>query len=715
MARGQSRVWWFVLLLSLACLVPASRSEDMARYLPGETALYVGCSGCEEAGGPQQRALEKLVKALADAEDEEARAMGKVLALAAPLRSGSVGIGLLDVTSREGQLDIQLALVADAGPQTPRLAENLRGFLSSMDSGAQISQVKVGDVELESFPLGPQFTLLWGVHRERFVAALGQTAAGKLIDCLEGRAPALAESPELKFDRQKVQARLDGRHFCIYADVQRILTRGKKLAGELLGELPPVVDQVLSELGLTSIRSKYLHIDWDQPPRMRAFAHIDGPRRGLLALWEQKPLTDEDLKVVPKDAYWMQVANLDLGAAWNEIKRVLGALAPDALPMVEGGLAMTAGMLGFSITDDLLPAFGDTWAVFDARDHGGLLLSGTVLVVEVKNAEALRGMLDRATSILTALLMQTESAGLLRRQAQHSGHTIDYIILAGIPCPVTPAWAFVGDRLVIGLYPQTVATATRQVDPQTRGPSILDHPAFQAARPQLPGRMLSVGYFDSQYFARLFYPLLQGFGAAGVSMLGQYGMEMDLELFPTLPEFVSKTNNYVGACAADPDGIIYASVGDGMPLAAVAGGTAMATSILLPSLSRSRELAKRAISVSNLRGIGMACHMYGSDHDGQFPPSLTALVEADLIAPGMLQSPRQPDAAEAYVYVGGQSRSSDSRNVLAYEKPVGDEGTNVLFVDGHVEFLDLESFRQAVRETYARLRRTDDLPEEFHE
>ncbi|MGE0482402.1 MAG: type II secretion system protein [Phycisphaerae bacterium] len=46
---------------------------------------------------------------------------------------------------------------------------------------------------------------------------------------------------------------------------------------------------------------------------------------------------------------------------------------------------------------------------------------------------------------------------------------------------------------------------------------------------------------------------------------------------------------------------------------------ALLISILLPSLSRARELAKRAVCASNLRGIGQSEHIYANDNSEWFP------------------------------------------------------------------------------------------------
>jgi len=58
---------------------------------------------------------------------------------------------------------------------------------------------------------------------------------------------------------------------------------------------------------------------------------------------------------------------------------------------------------------------------------------------------------------------------------------------------------------------------------------------------------------------------------------------------------------------------------------------ALLISILLPSLGRARELAKRAVCSANLRGLGQGSHMYSNDNEEFFPHS--PYKEADASGP----------------------------------------------------------------------------------
>jgi len=126
-----------------------------------------------------------------------------------------------------------------------------------------------------------------------------------------------------------------------------------------------------------------------------------------------------------------------------------------------------------------------------------------------------------------------------------------------------------------------------------------------------------------------------------------------------------------------------------------------------------RQQAQRVAALANLRGIGAACHVYADDHGEQFPPDFQALLDGNYLVPKQLESPRHPPGMVAMVYVPGQSMSHDVRNILAYEKPLDDEGVVALFIDGHVERMEPAEFRRALADTYTRLDRLDELPPEF--
>jgi prepilin-type processing-associated H-X9-DG protein len=80
--------------------------------------------------------------------------------------------------------------------------------------------------------------------------------------------------------------------------------------------------------------------------------------------------------------------------------------------------------------------------------------------------------------------------------------------------------------------------------------------------------------------------------------------------------------------------------------------------------------------------------------------------EGDL-APQVLRSPLDDSDDEAsYIYIPGQTTGGNSQNILAYEKLENNdwEGTNVLFIDAHVDWMSAEDFEEALEATQQRLR-----------
>lgn len=147
--------------------------------------------------------------------------------------------------------------------------------------------------------------------------------------------------------------------------------------------------------------------------------------------------------------------------------------------------------------------------------------------------------------------------------------------------------------------------------------------------------------------------------------------------------------------------------GRGMAIAGIVIGIislllvpALLMAILLPSLSRAREKANEIKCASNLRQIGQAAQLYAQDNlrlGGPFGPGFDRLVQTQAISPQTFQCPSDSSTGTrqltgspcSYIWLGQDLKVSSSPDcVLAYEPLAnhGKEGSNFLFVDGHVEF-----------------------------
>jgi prepilin-type processing-associated H-X9-DG protein len=142
-------------------------------------------------------------------------------------------------------------------------------------------------------------------------------------------------------------------------------------------------------------------------------------------------------------------------------------------------------------------------------------------------------------------------------------------------------------------------------------------------------------------------------------------------------------------------------------LAVIASVVIVSAFLLLFNPTRSRAISPRVVSMSNLREIGVAILLYGNDHHGSYPDSFqTILLNEDVssmvfVSPQRSETPADGSTTQAtaanmttgnisYVYLGkGLSQGTVTpKTVVAYEKLLQPNvGTNVLFGDGHVEFV----------------------------
>lgn len=139
----------------------------------------------------------------------------------------------------------------------------------------------------------------------------------------------------------------------------------------------------------------------------------------------------------------------------------------------------------------------------------------------------------------------------------------------------------------------------------------------------------------------------------------------------------------------------------------VCGGASFFTgmlllSILLPSLSRARELSKRLVCAANLKGIGTTVILYANEEPSSFgPPSLNLLVNQGDITREQLICPANEAGTANYVYIPQTVKFDDPQadhTVLAYEPKSNheDEGGNILFADGHVTFVKVPEYDHLV-------------------
>lgn len=655
------------------------------------------------------------------AEDEppaEVRSAAELLHTAAR-GAGCVGIRL------RGESPPEFGAVLMLGDKAGDAFKQFDGMLRSANSAAEFGTFQAGGVSFSHFAGDGDDKFAWALRGSEMLFASTKAMAEALAKS-PAREQSLAGHSEVIACRKRVDGPSAAWHLSAWADLNELKGLLELLVADEMARVPdaPSFSQIAKATGIDAWSSMYFRLEpADGMARMASYVRTKGDS-GLNVLYRQAALTDADVALVPRDAYWAQVWNIDPHATWTEAMSIVEQLHPDVRPQVEAVIASARPMLGVSLTEELLPALGDSWALFDAPSHGGLMFTGTVLAGEVKDAALVGAFMDRVTEMLGGLAAGG-NVRITHKKLERDGRTVHYALIGGLPAPIAPSWTFVGDRVLIGLFPQTLLAAAAQADPKTRKESLLDHPDVREARAKLPKSASAMMYVDSSSGARTVHALRQLAFTLAASMSVGTADEFDLARLGPAPQEIAKVRSMLAVQSSEPDGLYYEARNVDpaaffmMPDTGVATA-AMGVSILLPSLSRAREMAKRSVSASNLRQIGMAMHVYASDNSDKLPMGFDPLVQGGMITREVLNSPLDEPGSISYVWIVPErwtleqlSKNNPAGTAVAYERVTSDEGTNVLFVDGHVEFVRMPRLVEVMRQTYKLFGREADLPPEF--
>ena len=258
--------------------------------------------------------------------------------------------------------------------------------------------------------------------------------------------------------------------------------------------------------------------DWST----QTFLAAPAPRAGLLALVENKPVSDDALRLVPQSATWMTACRIDLARITTTLRTVAGGIDPQAQQGVDMALGVAQLALALNLQKDLFEPLGDEWVVYNDANTAGQGPLGTVLVNRLrKPAEA-----QRALSRIELFTDNMVNAQLLRlklrlsfEQVKIGDLTVHYAVLP----LASPSWAIKDGNLYVAMYPQAIIAATAQAA-STSAKSILDNEGFQALRKRLGvPSAASISFMDLPKAADQSYQkllLLSQFGLGAADMAG---------------------------------------------------------------------------------------------------------------------------------------------------------------------------------------------------
>lgn len=708
----------------LATLVVAMASavamgQPLSERVPGDAVVYVGWQG---SGAMPAAYANSHLKAVLEAStlpevfSEYLPRLTQRIAREQPMAAGpmqvvtAIGARLWRYPTAYYVADLGWANAAGPRPRAGLICQ----------AGAEADAL-LGEIQpLLDVAAGAPFPIRAAKVGDLVVVSVGYEQAAQAV-AGEGAASLKANA---KFQQAVAQVQADA-VIAVYVDGEaalELVNQGAQLAGEEAGNQWA---KARDALGLAGFKQLIFTGGFDGKEwSTRGFIAAPAPRTGLLTILEGKPLSEAMLKSIPQSATWVVAGQCDLAKVIDTARGVVGGIEPQAGNMLDRGLAQANRALGFDLKRDLLEGFGSEWTMYSDRGAAGSGLIGVVVMNRLDQPAEVERTLTKLEGWVNQKLaaeMRGEEMKLGFTQAklgQLDVHTFSVPMVA-------PSWTIVDGKFYLGLYPQVTVAAAEN---SAKGKSLLDNPEFAALRKRLGGEKAgSFVFVDLPKTAPDAYSMLLPLSQLLLGVSDMFGVQPPRLILPPLNRLQEHLAPAAAFSWADEAGWHLRGLspfpGSGMLAAdsnvSIASSATM-VSILLPALNAAKERANRVKCASNLRQIGLGVMLYANDHKGKYPPNLGTLVietdlnpevfmcpTADSALPQAIRGAKVEDQAAwvsanaDYVYVGAAMNSGmPAEKILAYEKIENheQEGINILFNDGHVEWVTMPQARALIRQ-----------------
>ena len=690
------------------------KAQALADRVPADAILYMGWNGVESPGpGFQGSNLQAVLKnskipelceqfmprvfaAIGKQDQDAAAGLAMFQAVMGPMwrHPSAIAFNGIDGNAPNGPAP-RLILICQAGADSADLKKQFENLIKMADGAPfPINVIQAGDL----------VALVVGYEKP-------ETA---LVGGAGGNGGSLAADPH--FTGALAHAS-KGAVLTSYADVEKFVALVDKFAPSAGMEVQDAWPKVRDALGIAGVKRVIGTEGFDGKEwASQLFIAAPEPRSCLIgSMLSGKPLGDEVFKVIPQNATLAGATFFDLNAFVSNIRAAVANFDPDTAKQIDGTLEQINQAIGMDVQKDLLASFGDQWAYWADPATFGNGLAGLTLVNRPRNPEKLEKSLTQLEDFINeqaaaALKGNEPQIHIAFRREKVGNVTIHFL---GFPA-VTPAWAIQNGNMYVALYPEVISAATARA--AAGGKSLLDNPGFAALRQKLAAKQItSFDYADLPRLAPESYGTWLGISRlAGVGDL--LGVSSPINILPPLDTLTANLGPSGQVTWTDADGFhmrgstpfpgadLLVSDPSSMSIAQVS----LMTSIMLPALNRSREMANRVKSASNLRQIGLGAMMFANgQRNGAFPKDMGELLKTQDLSIDVFINPRSSNAAPQgltpqqqqqwvkengdYVWNGaGKNNATPADVPIGWEKPQGlTDGINILFGDGHVDFVPM--------------------------
>jgi hypothetical protein len=155
-----------LLIAAWAGSLQAAVPNDLASYMPEETAVYVGWSAWQSQARVQLELAAKLLESTSERQEGPPRVTSVILLeLLLPMSKAPVGIGLQNIELNDGA-EVSAALIAAAGPDPQHYPQVVRGLVAECGDPELIQPLTIKNVQFQQYavPETP-FKFVWECTR----------------------------------------------------------------------------------------------------------------------------------------------------------------------------------------------------------------------------------------------------------------------------------------------------------------------------------------------------------------------------------------------------------------------------------------------------------------------------------------------------------------------------------------------------------------------
>jgi len=446
---------------------------------------------------------------------------------------------------------VQAGAVVSLGDRADEVKKLLEKF-QTMVFGPEVRQNEGRGATWYSLPMPPDAPPIeWNVVSGYLVIGAGAGAADAILK------RGTTEVPEwlAAIDRQLPVGR---RSSVMYVNTGRIIRTYAPLGG-------PEVMGILKALGVDRVESITSAFGFGETDCVsKCLIAVDGELTGVLSPFAGKPLTKDDLTVIPADATLALAVQFDLAKAFEEFAKVVGEIEPRAREEMTREMSQAERALGFRFQEDLFQSLGDTWRVYNAPSEGGLIFTGLTGVVDVRDRDQLTTVNERIIRLIGQEMKLPDDVPSYRRRGatvekfSYLGETVYFLNVIGEGFPLAPAWCITDDTLIVATFPQNVKAYLSRRAASNSGESLVDVPEVGAlfAGSEQP---LVVAYADTPKLFRMAYPLVQMALQVGCSELQREGFDVDISILPSAGAITPHLRPSVCSVTRTAEGVLIES------------------------------------------------------------------------------------------------------------------------------------------------------------